>query len=48
VKKPTLEEQKKWTFWQYTDKGRLSGYKGKETFIDLNVFNGTQAEFEKY
>ncbi|WP_372586466.1 glycoside hydrolase family 25 protein [Priestia megaterium] len=48
VKKPTLEEQKEWTFWQYTDKGRLSGYKGKETFIDLNVFNGNKAEFERY
>jgi len=25
-----------------------SGYKGKETFIDLNVFNGNKAEFERY
>lgn len=22
--------------------------KGKETFIDLNVFNGNKAEFERY
>ena len=27
-----------WTFWQYTDKGRLDGYSG-EYNIDLNVLN---------
>lgn len=40
VKKFIFEEQKKWMFWQYMNKGWLSGYKGKEMFIDLNVFNG--------
>ena len=30
-----------WTFWQFTDKGKLFGYNGEEKFIDLNVFNGS-------
>ena len=29
-----------WTFWQYTDKGRLEGYNGEEQYIDINVFAG--------
>lgn len=36
-----------WTFWQYTDKMKLSGYDGKEQFIDMNVFSGTTEEFEE-
>lgn len=35
-----------WTFWQYSNRGRLKGYSGKEKYIDLNVFRGTRAEFE--
>ena len=35
-----------WTFWQHSNRGVLKGYEGEETFIDLNVFNGTQEEFE--
>jgi lysozyme len=35
-----------WKYWQYTDKGRLSGYSGKDTFIDLDVFNGNLDYFE--
>ncbi len=39
-----------WTFWQYSDKGQLEGYDGKqhdslEMYIDLNVYNGTHEEF---
>jgi lysozyme len=26
-----------WDIWQYTDRMRLDGYDGKETFIDMNV-----------
>lgn len=37
-----------WTFWQYTNRGRLRGYSGEEKYIDLNVFCGSEAEFEKY
>jgi lysozyme len=28
----------KWTFWQYSDKGRVNGINAK---VDMNVFNGT-------
>ena len=34
-------------FWQYSDKGKLDGYKGSERFIDLNVFIGSREELEK-
>lgn len=39
-----------WTFWQYSDKGELEGYDGKqvdslEEYIDLNVYNGSYEEF---
>lgn len=34
-----------WTFWQYTDRVKLDGYNGKEQFIDINVFSGTQQEW---
>lgn len=37
-----------WTFWQYTDKGRLDGIEGRERFIDLNVFHGTAIEFRQF
>lgn len=46
--KPNLEEGRNWTFWQYTDKGKLEGYKGVEKFIDLNVFNGSKEDFNNY
>ena len=39
---------RKWTFWQYTNRGRLNGYNGKEKYIDLNVFYGNEEEFENY
>lgn len=35
-----------WAFWQYSNRGRLEGYSGREKYIDLNVFRGTRAEFE--
>ncbi len=39
-----------WAFWQYSDKGELEGYDGKqadniEMYIDLNVYNGSYEEF---
>lgn len=37
-----------WTFWQYSSVGRLDGYNGEEKYIDLNVFNGSEEEFESY
>ncbi len=44
---PKLEAERNWTFWQYTGKGKLSGYQGQEPFIDLNVFRGTDQEFKQ-
>lgn len=46
--KAALSDDRKWTFWQYCNRGRLDGYNGVEKFIDLNVFNGTKEEFECY
>lgn len=46
--KPTLPDEQKWTFWQYTDKGQLDGYKGSEKYIDINVFCGSQQDFDTY
>lgn len=46
--KAKLPDDREWTFWQYCNRGRLDGYDGIEKFIDLNVFNGTQEEFENY
>ena len=36
-----LEYKGKWAFWQYTDRGRISGIKD---FVDCNIFNGTVEE----
>ena len=49
ISNPSLNlENTEWKFWQYTGKGRLDGYKGEEKFIDLNVFNGSKSDFDKY
>ncbi len=45
---PYLSDRRDWTFWQYSNRGKLDGYKGVETFIDLNVFYGTAEEFAAY
>jgi lysozyme len=34
----------RWTFWQYTDDGRVPGIEGA---VDLNVFDGTLADLKK-
>ena len=36
-----------WKFWQYSDKGTLTGYDGDEEHIDLNVYNGTAEDFSR-
>lgn len=33
------EYKDNWDIWQYTDRAKLEGYKGKEKYIDLNVIN---------
>ncbi len=48
IRNPSLSDGRQWTFWQYTNRGRLEGYVGPETYIDLNVFCGTLEEFEVY
>ena len=35
----------KWTFWQYSDKGRVNGINAR---VDLNVFNGNLEAFYKF
>lgn len=44
---PVGEPGEKWVFWQYTDRARLEGYEGQETYIDRNVFRGTLDELEE-
>lgn len=46
--KPELSDHRLWTFWQYSDRTRMSGYDGAEKYIDMNVFNGTTDEFDNY
>lgn len=38
---------RRWTFWQYANKGKLKGYSG-EPFIDLNVFNGNREQWNRF
>jgi lysozyme len=45
---PTIASGKNWVFWQYNDKDRLDGYVGKEKYIDMNVFCGSQSDFNNY
>lgn len=41
----TLPNGETFTFWQYSHRGMMDGYDGDETFIDMNLYNGTYAEF---
>ncbi len=45
---PKLSDGRQWTFWQFTNRGRLEGYRGTETYIDLNVFYGSREDFAAY
>ena len=47
-REPSLPDGRKWTFWQYSEKGQLEGYSGDEHFIDLNVFCGSEEDFRRY
>ena len=46
--KPELTDHRSWTFWQYTNREKLSGYHGEEQYIDMNVFNGNDQKFTQY
>ncbi len=48
IKAPSLPNKARWTFWQYKDRETLPGYKGRERFIDMNVFYGTPKQFEAF
>lgn len=48
VSKPELSDNRNWTFWQFTNRGKLDGYKGEETYIDVNVFYGSREEYAAY
>lgn len=41
---PDVVDNRQWTFWQYTNRGRMDGI---NTLIDMNVFQGSRFEFEK-
>lgn len=41
----TLPNGEAFTFWQYSHRGMMDGYDGDETFIDMNLYNGSYAEF---
>lgn len=43
--KPHLPNNREWTFWQFANRGILKGIK---TYVDLNVFNGSRSDFEKF
>jgi lysozyme len=38
--KPRIK--RKWTFWQYNEKGHVNGI---DAYVDFNVFNGDSTEF---
>lgn len=44
VKPPKLSEGRQWSFWQYSNRGRISG---ENVYYDLNVFYGSIIELKK-
>lgn len=48
LRTPRLPDGATWHFWQYSHRERLEGYDGEERFIDMNVWNGDLASFQKY
>ena len=44
IKFPKLKDNREWLFWQYNNRGRVNGI---SEFVDLNVFNGNELEFDK-
>ncbi|HSC53908.1 MAG TPA: GH25 family lysozyme [Phnomibacter sp.] len=41
-KQPSV--QREWQFWQHNEQGRINGI---NAFVDFNVFNGSEASFQK-
>lgn len=46
ITKPQIDSE--WTFWQYSNRGRLEGYHGEEAYIDLNVFYGEEEQWREF
>ncbi|HJY76666.1 MAG TPA: GH25 family lysozyme [Burkholderiales bacterium] len=44
-RQPRLEDGRQWRLWQFANRGRLTGV---GAFIDLNVFNGSIADFAAF
>lgn len=44
--KPRIREP--WLIWQFTNRARLDGYSGEETFIDVNVFRGSREDWDEW
>lgn len=44
---PELNGNHEWVFWQYTQRGILSGYDGDERFVDFDLYNGDLKSFNK-
>jgi lysozyme len=43
IREVILKPPPPWMFWQFSSRGRVPGI---STFVDLNVFNGSAADFE--
>ncbi|MCI0157228.1 lysozyme [Leifsonia shinshuensis] len=43
---PMIPDGRRWTFWQYSDRERLAGYDGDESFIDMDAFGGSRQALE--
>ncbi|MCM1558695.1 MAG: hypothetical protein NC123_04005 [Butyrivibrio sp.] len=43
---PPVDIGRQWTFWQYSDTGRLQGTGGEEKYVDMNVFRESREELE--
>ena len=43
LKYPSLNDDREWKFWQYSNRGRV---KGINNYVDLNYFNGSMQELQ--
>lgn len=43
--KPRLKDEARWHIWQFANRGHLLGV---STFVDLNVFNGSLKDFNRF
>lgn len=43
--KAHVEDKREWTFWQYANNGLVDGI---HTLVDLNVFNGSATDFNRF